>query len=203
MAANDVKDSGDSLKKSIFPSQISHEKNQMKKIFSPALLLPLLLFFSRDHQLSTKTGKVSFSSPSADHSNIKAASHTAHCSISKKSGDINFTVTINDFTFEEAGMQDVFRQLLQSDQHPTAGFSGLIAGFEKIDLTTMGKFILLVKGALTLHGVTREIQTRCVLKVNAATVQATAAFPVSMKDFKIENPIGNDTILITVDCLLQ
>lgn len=176
----------------------------MKKLFFLTLLLPGLFFFNNQDKLSTKKGNVSFASPAEDHADIKAVSHTASCSIDKKSGEIDFTVTVNDFKFEKEGLQEIFsKQIMNSDQYPTAGFKGIITDRHIVDFTKNGDYLVVAKGTLTLHGVTKDLQTQCVLKVKDNTVQATAEFQLNMKDFKIENPITNDTIKITIDCLLE
>lgn len=176
----------------------------MKKLFVLTLFLPILFFFTTQGKLSTKAGKVSFASPSKDHADIKAVSHTAHCFIDKKKGEIDFTVTINDFKFEQQGLQEIFsKQVMNSDQYPSSGFKGVIVNHHTVDFTKNGDYRVVAKGILTLHGVAKDLQTPCLLKVKGNTVHATTQFQVNMKDFKIENPIDNDSINISIDCLLE
>jgi polyisoprenoid-binding protein YceI len=175
----------------------------MRQLFILTASLPLLFFINSGDELSTKTGKVSFASLAENHADINAVSRAGSCLIDKKTGEIEFTVTINDFKFEEPGLQEIFsRQVMQSDQYPTAGFKGLVADFQAVDFAKNGDYPLVVNGTLTMHGVSKDIKTPCLIKIKGNTVQAMAEFQVNMRDYKIENPIDNDNIKITIDCLL-
>jgi polyisoprenoid-binding protein YceI len=101
-------------------------------------------------------------------------------------------------------MQEIFsKQIMNSDKYSTAGSKDNFVDRGTVNFTKNGDYLVVAKGTFTLHGVTKDLQTQCLIKVKGNTVQATTEFHVNMKDFKIENPIDNDSIKIMIDCLLE
>jgi hypothetical protein len=65
-----------------------------------------------------------------------------------------------------------------------------------------------VKGNLTFHGVTKEIETTGTITVRSKSITAISAFNIQLPDYAIKVPAVNrsqisDNIRITVDCTLD
>src|SRR5437868_2115882 len=71
-----------------------------------------------------------------------------------------------------------------------------------------GSYTAHVKGQLTMHGVTRDIETTGIIKTDGTQLETYATFTITLSDFniKIQSIVKNKvarTIKITVDCKLE
>jgi len=129
--------------------------------------------------------------------------------IDKESGEIEFAVLMKAFKFKKALMEEHFNEnYVESEKYPKSKFKGKILNIQEVDFSKDGSFPVVVKGQLTLHGETKEVETKGTLDINGDEVQINAAFHLSPEDFAIEIPgIVREKIakelLITVDALLK
>jgi polyisoprenoid-binding protein YceI len=78
----------------------------------------------------------------------------------------------------------------------------------EINYARDGNYTAKVKGKLTIHGETKDVETNGTIIVKDGKIEADAGFTVTLADYKIEIPgIVKDNISksvsITVDCTLD
>ncbi len=161
--------------------------------------------FSQD-KFYTKSGKVSFYSK-ATLENIEAHNRSVTCVLDSKTGNLQFSVQMKGFEFEKALMQEHFNEnYLETSKHPKAEFKGQILNNGDIDYTKDGTYNAKVKGKLSLHGETKDIESDGTLTVNGTKILAQADFNVLLKDYKIKNDKMNNisnSIRVTINCSLD
>jgi polyisoprenoid-binding protein YceI len=93
------------------------------------------------------------------------------------------------FEFEKALMQEHFNEnYIESDKYPKATFRGVIEDGNTITLGIDKSYNLKVTGALTMHGITKQISTLATIKVNKGVVSASTNFSVLLSDYNIKVP---------------
>ena len=178
----------------------------MKKSIVLALgLVATLGVFAQD-RFFTKTGKVSFYSK-ATLENIEAHNRSVTCVLDAKSGSVQFSVPMKGFEFEKALMQEHFNEnYLETTKYPKAEFKGQIVNNSDIDYTKDGSYNAKVKGKLTVHGETKDVESDAKVTVKGGKVQAESDFNVVLADYKIKNDKLNNisnTIRVSVNCTLD
>lgn len=158
----------------------------------------------------TKTGKVQFDATAVSSpERIEAVTHTATAVLDTRNGQLQFSILIKSFVFERALMEEHFNEnYMESDKYPKAEFKGNIVNLSGSDFTKEGAYNVKVKGKLTLHGESRDIETTGKLEVKGAVIQATASFQITLADYKISIPslVADKvakTVRINIDCKLE
>ncbi|HET9744682.1 MAG TPA: YceI family protein [Chitinophagaceae bacterium] len=181
----------------------------MKKLFviMAALLVTTLSLVAQDKYF-TKSGKINFMSK-APLENIDASHKSVTCVLDTKTGNMQFAVLMKGFEFEKALMQEHFNEnYVESHKYPKAEFKGQVVNNQEIRYTTDGTYPVKVKGTLTMHGETKEVETTGNVVVKSGRLRAAAEFIILLSDYKIEIPkvvkdnISN-TVRVTVDCSLE
>ncbi len=157
----------------------------------------------------TKTGKIEFFSKSSME-DIEAKNKTVTAVIDSKTGAIQIAVQMKGFEFEKKLMQQHFNEnYVESNKFPKAEFKGTITNNAEIVYTKEGSYTAKVKGKLTLHGVTKDVETTGTVKVNAGNkIDLSSVFNILLSNYNISIPavvkekISND-IKISVDCKLE
>lgn len=171
------------------------------------LALSASVSFAQD-KFYTKTGKISFYSK-APLEEIEGKNKTVTAVIDSKSGAMQFAVQMKGFEFQKQLMQQHFNEnYVESDKYPKAEFKGSIINNSEINYTKDGTYTAKVKGKLTIHGVTRDVETIGTLKVNSGKIDANSTFNVLISDYNIKIPSivkdkVSNSIKITVDCDLE
>ncbi|TBR18239.1 MAG: YceI family protein [Chitinophagaceae bacterium] len=157
-----------------------------------------------------KAGKINFNATANNSPEIiEAVNRSVVCVLDTKTGLLQFSVLMKGFELERALMQEHFNEnYIESDKFPKSDFKGMITDNEKVYYTKDGSYAVAVKGKLTIHGATKEIETTGKLIVQNGKINATADFVVTVADFKIKIPgIVADKIskivTIKVSCLLE
>jgi polyisoprenoid-binding protein YceI len=139
----------------------------------------------------TKNGKITFdaTSPSSPEK-VEATNVKAFSKLEASTGAMEFAVLMKAFTFEKALMQEHFNEnYVESDTYPKANFKGNIVNISAVDLKKDGTYPVKVKGSLTMHGETKEVQADGSLTVkNGAITAGSSRFKINLKDYKIEIP---------------
>ncbi len=136
----------------------------------------------------TKTGKIIFYSKSPME-NIEAVNNKAVSIWDITSGQIEFSVLMKGFEFERALMQEHFNEnYVESDKYPKAIFKGIIENSSTLELTTDRSVTVKVNGNLTMHGVTRPVNTTAVITVKNKTISAATSFSIALADYNISIP---------------
>jgi polyisoprenoid-binding protein YceI len=156
----------------------------------------------------TKTGKISFYSK-APLEEIEGKNKTVTAVLDSKSGAMQFAVQMKGFEFQKQLMQQHFNEnYVESDKYPNAEFKGSITNNKEINYSKDGTYTARVKGKLTIHGVTKDVESVGTIKINGGKIDATSTFNVLTSDYNIKIPaIVKDkvspNIKITVDCDLE
>ncbi|WP_298540168.1 YceI family protein [uncultured Aquimarina sp.] len=156
------------------------------KIFNILLfgLLCSTLSFGQGKFL-TKQGYTSFfsTSPIED---IKADNNQVLSIIDSSTGNVAISILMKSFMFEKSLMQEHFNEnYVESDTYPKAIFKGQILNFNKLDESEQ---IVTITGDITIHGVTKQIETKGKITKTKENILLTGDFPVTVADFKIEIP---------------
>jgi polyisoprenoid-binding protein YceI len=153
---------------------------------------------------STKTGKISFYSK-APLEDIEAKTSEVESKLAPSNGQVIFTLLVKGFQFENQLMEDHFNEnYLESTKYPKADFKGMVTNIKDINFAKDGSYPAKVKGNLTIHGVTKEVESDGTIDVKGGKVIARSKFNVKLKDFNIGGAhIGKkiaETISIDVNC---
>jgi polyisoprenoid-binding protein YceI len=156
----------------------------------------------------TKTGQVNFFSK-ASLEDIEAKNKTVTAVLDSKSGAMQFAIQMKGFEFEKQLMQQHFNEnYVESDKFPKAEFKGTIVNNSDINYDKEGTYPAKVKGKLTIHGVTQDIETNGTVKVDGENLKLESAFNILLSDYDIKIPsvvkekISN-SIKINVDTKLE
>jgi len=182
----------------------------MKKIIIFFALILLFIRVNAQDKFYTKTGKIYFDATvPASPEKIEGVNKTVTCVIDTKTGNMQFAVLMKGFQFERALMEEHFNEnYVESSKFPRAEFKGMISNNAAVNYNKDGTYIVKVKGKLSIHGETRDVETDGKLVIVAGKINATAKFPVSFSDYKISIPTlvadkVATTATIAVDCSLE
>lgn len=168
------------------------------------ILLCSLLFTVLSHgqeKFLTKQGYTSFfsSSPVED---IKADNNQVLSIIDTSKGAIAVSILMKSFMFEKSLMQEHFNEnYVESDKYPKATFKGQILNFEEPNKKEQ---MVTLKGNLTIHGVSKNIETQAKMSSTEENIVLKGSFKVKVADYGIKIPtvvINNiaETIEITFE----
>ncbi|HEY6502974.1 MAG TPA: YceI family protein [Chitinophagaceae bacterium] len=181
----------------------------MKKQFVvTVVILFAVLSVTAQDKYFTKSGRIIFSSKT-DMENIEAHNKSVTCVLDTKTGNMQFAVLMKGFEFEKALMQEHFNEnYVESHKFPKAEFKGQITNSSEINYGRDGAYTATVKGKLTIHGETKEVETNGTVTVKGGKIEAVAGFNVTLADYRIEIPaIVKDniskTVKIEVECTLD
>ena len=176
-------------------------------ILSFVMMLTASISFAQD-KFFTQTGKIDFFS-SAPLEDIEAKNKTVTAVIDSKSGAMQFSVQMKGFEFEKKLMQQHFNEnYVESDKFPKGEFKGSIINNSDVNYTKDGSYTAKVKGKLTIHGITKDVETTGTVKVDGGKLDIASTFNILLSDYEIKIPaivkdkISN-SIKITVDCKLE
>ena len=135
-----------------------------------------------------------------DAEDIEATNHSAVCSLTSKTGEIKFTALIKGFIFENEMMQDHFNdeKYMNSAAFPKATFTGGIQKPDAVNFTKDGNYVVTAAGALTIHGITKNITAKGQVMVTGNTVSLKSIFNIKRMDFGITTDEIADELEITV-----
>jgi len=156
----------------------------------------------------TKNGNVSFFSKT-QLENIDAFNRSVTCVLDTKTGNIQFSVLMKGFEFKKALMQEHFNEdYVESDKYPKAEFKGTILNSSSIDYSKTAVHQVKVKGHMTMHGQTNEIETDGIVSVKDGKISLVSEFQVYIADYKIsvaafaKNKVSK-MIQVKVSCMLD
>ncbi len=178
-----------------------------KSVLTGILVFALLPAVAQDKYF-TRTGKISFVSKGVIET-ISAKHNSVTCVLDTKSGQIQFAVLMRGFEFRKALMQEHFNEnYVESDKYPKATFKGDITNNNAIDYSKEGTYNANVKGKLTLHGETRDVESAGTIVVKNGRLTASADFNILLSDYRIRIPAVvkdniSNTVNITVDCPME
>jgi hypothetical protein len=117
---------------------------------------------------------------------IKAENNQVLSVIDLDKKEIAISMLMRAFVFEKALMQEHFNEsYIESDIYPKAIFEGRILEFDK---NTKRSQTRLIKGKLTIHGVTKDVTIKTVIDQVNRNYVFSGDFEISIDDFKIKVP---------------
>ena len=140
---------------------------------------------------------------------IEGKNKTAMAVLDSKSGAIQFAAQMKGFEFQKQLMQQHFNEnYVESDKYPQAEFKGTITNNSEITYSKDGTYTAKVKGKLTIHGITKDVESTGTLKISGGKIDANSTFNVLISDYNIKIPAivkdkVSNNIKITVDCDLE
>jgi beta-galactosidase GanA len=156
----------------------------------------------------TKSGSIIFVSK-GNIETIQANHRSVTCVLDSKTGALQFAVLMKGFEFKKALMQEHFNEnYVESDKYPKTEFRGQIVNNSEIAYAKDGAYNAHVKGKLTLHGQTRDVEADGKITVKNGKLLANSDFTVQMSDYNISIPKlvkenMSNTVSITVNCTLE
>ena len=156
----------------------------------------------------TKNGMIRFYSE-APAEKIEAVNNQVNCALDASNGNLVFKVLIKSFEFEKALMQEHFNEnYMESDKLPNSTFSGSIQNLSDVNFSKDGEYKVKVKGSLTIHGVTKEVEHEGNVIVEGGKLKLVSVFTVKVKDYniKIPNTVVNnisEDVEVTVEMKLD
>ena len=160
----------------------------MKKIVFSLILLGFVYMEANAQKHFTREGNIAFYSE-APLEKIEAHNNSATSVVDLGSGRMEFAVLIKAFQFEKALMQEHFNEnYMESDDYPKSTFKGQIQNLEEIDFSKDGTYDATVNGQLTIHGVTKDVESKGTFTVKDGQISAIASFTVLVADYDIKIP---------------
>jgi polyisoprenoid-binding protein YceI len=159
----------------------------MKKLLFVSLMFITLIGFSQPiFKAKDGTTLIHFysKSPLED---IDAANKGAVIVFNTNTGDIQIRVTIQNFKFKNALMEEHFNEnYLESTKYPNCVFKGKIN--EKVDYTVDGENKVTVTGKMELHGVTKDVTIEGTLTKKGTDFILDSKFKIKVADYNIQVP---------------
>lgn len=182
----------------------------MKIKMTSLLLLGVLLTTVSQAQdkFFTKTGKVYFNCTGGVEP-IEATNKSTTAVLDTKTGAFQFSLLQKGFEFEKALMMEHFNEnYVETEKFPKATFIGQVTNNAEVNYAKDGTYPVKVKGKMTIHGETRDVETTGKFTVKGGKIIAASEFKLLLSDYKVAIPglvkdkISND-VKITVDCVLD
>ena len=176
----------------------------MKKCILLLAAVSVTFFAAAQTKYFTKNGRIFFNA-SSPLEKIEAINDKSTSVIDLSTGQIEFGVLLKAFLFERALMQEHFNEnYVESDKYPKATFKGMIADASSIDKTKDGTYPVKITGKLTLHGVTKDIETMATFTVKNGALSATTDFKIEAEDYNIVIPgLVKDKVAKTISINVQ
>lgn len=184
--------------------------NRLSLILILLLVLGVKAGVNAQAKFETRNGKVSFSSKTPIeeiYSENNQVSSILKIEDNKKT--VGFNVMMRSFKFKKALMEEHFNEkYVHSEKYPSAKFIGQIEG--NLDIKEPGLYKTVpVKGSLTFHGVTKQINLVADIEVKAnKEINAFSIFKINPEEYNVEIPkLVTDKIskeiVITVNTLYK
>jgi hypothetical protein len=158
----------------------------------------------------TKTGKILFDATvPASPEKISGVNKSVTCVIDTKTGNMQFSLLMKGFQFERALMEEHFNEnYVESTKFPKAEFKGSIVNNSSVNYSKDGTYAVKVKGKLTIHGETKDVESEGKLNIKSGKISALASFLIPFADYKILIPglVADKlakTATISVECQLD
>ncbi|MCL7754658.1 YceI family protein [Polaribacter sp. Z022] len=175
----------------------------MNKILPLFLLITFFTDFnSEKNQFIARQGQVSFFSY-ASVENIEAQNNQVLSILDITNKKIAVSMLMRAFVFKKDLMYEHFNEsYIESDIYPKATFEGDILDFD----ASLNKQTKIVRGKLTIHGITKEIDIKTTIEKINNQYKLTGEYNVFVKDFDIKIPpilAGNIAKMITIKFSFQ
>lgn len=160
----------------------------MKRILFFLIVLTLPAAAVAGERYFTRSGKIHFISETRI-IDLEAENNQVAFILDIETGEIVCNLLQKSFIFEEALAQDHYNEnYVESDEYPKAKFKGRILDIENINRKSDKPQKIRVKGKLTMHGVTNEIEVPAVIRISKGKIYGSAEFKINIFDYNIKIP---------------
>ena len=102
------------------------------------------------------------------------------------SGEIAFSIPVNEFVFAKSLMQEHFNEkYLETEKFPKSTFQGKVSGFQA---GAQGSQLVHATGKLTIHGITKEVDIQGSAEKEKDHLTIKTKFIVVLGDYGIARP---------------
>lgn len=152
-----------------------------------SLLIAMITMVSIAQKKTTTSAIISFDATTTLDALPKAENTTVVAALDTKSGDVQFEVTIKNFSFSNPRMQDHFnsKNWMDSDQFPISTFKGKITDLKAVNFSKNGTYTVDVEGELSLHGATKKISSKATIEVEKDKIKCKTDFSINLDDYQI------------------
>ena len=173
----------------------------MKKLLFTIFILTATISLNAQ-KFFTKNATITFQSKGPLET-IEGTNKTTTAVIDSKAGAIAFSVIVKGFVMEKQLMQKHFNEnYMESDRYPKATFTGAYTG--EVIPGKEGIYNVVVKGKLTIHGVTRDIETPATLQIASGKLLGRCVMTIKPEDYNIKIPtVVRDKIAKEVSLNIQ
>ncbi|MEO0471941.1 MAG: YceI family protein, partial [Bacteroidota bacterium] len=148
----------------------------MKKSIILTLSFLCIAFALQAQKYMTRTGHIKFESETPLEK-IEADNNQVSSILNTENGEMVFAVLMKSFQFEKALMQEHFNEkYVESEKFPKSTFKGKIKDIAGVDFTKDGVYEVQVEGELSLHGITKSVNTPGSIEVKDGKISALASF---------------------------
>lgn len=159
----------------------------MKKITALMLLFTAFSILAQD-KFKTTTATVNFEASIPFFEEVSAVNKLGTIVLEPETSTLICTVAVKDFLFKMDLMQTHFNQnYLESNRYPKAVFKGKIENFDLKSVDGSEKEYE-VKGKLYLHGKSKIIDMKALIKRVPEGIQISCNYPISISDFNVAIP---------------
>jgi len=160
----------------------------MKAIFLILCMIYLFTPARSQGKYLTNNGTIKFYSHTVIE-DITAENRRVAAVVDAEKGEVAVIVMMREFQFEKKLMQEHFNEnFVESEKYPKAFFNGSIENNDSVDYRSPGIYPVMVLGELTIHGVTRSLNTKGTLEVKANGIVAHTSFRLNPEDYEIKIP---------------
>lgn len=160
-------------------------------IRSGLILLLLTIFMpvkSQDTLWFTRTGHIYFISHT-DIIDIDANHYQTGSFLNTRSGEIAFTLLMKSFQFSLPLAEEHFNEnYAESEKFPKATFKGQILNFDPSKLIPDIDYKVVVKGDLTIHGITSGVTEQGTLRRSGNVIRGASKFTIRLETYNIKVP---------------
>ena len=157
-----------------------------KTILSLSLVLTTGLLFAQ--KKTTTSATIAFDATTSLDALPKAENKTVIASLDTKSGTIAFEAAVKSFAFSNPKIQEHFNSKgwMDSDQFASATFKGSIVNLKEIKFNKDGVYAVTINGDLTIHGVTKPVETKGTITVAGKSVKAISDLSINLEDYGVK-----------------
>lgn len=149
------------------------------------LIITLADFNVKEHQFIARQGQISFFSYTSVE-NIEAKNNQVLSILDLEKQEIAISMLMRAFVFKKDLMYEHFNEsYIESDIFPKANFEGKIIDF---DAKTKQNQTRIIRGKLTIHGITKEIDIKTTFINNNGNYTLSGSFELLVNDFNIKIP---------------
>jgi hypothetical protein len=166
------------------------------------LTLLMLCFQSKAQKYLSRNGFVGFYSKTSLE-DIIAENNQAFAVIDTATHQIAFALLVRGFIFRKELMQEHFNEnYAESEKFPKTEFNGTYTCSRSMNKE--GIYPIIVKGNLTLHGVTKSIEEPATLEIKSGSILGNSSFKLKPEDFDMTIPsIVRDKIAREMDVKIR